>query len=135
MKIRIRTMCLLNYLETHLVNPHNRLKIEILHNHITNFIVNYVKITKITILYFINPTEDNQVENEPELYGNFLHITDFHPDPHYVNNITARSRCHQQNVGQANRPEFMLVGVSGPWGAPATICDSPPNLIDATFEW
>jgi hypothetical protein len=84
---------------------------------------------------FFNPTEDNQVENEPELYGNFLHITDFHPDPHYVNNITARSRCHQQNVGQANRPEFMLVGVSGPWGAPATICDSPPNLIDATFEW
>ncbi|RIA88153.1 Metallo-dependent phosphatase-like protein [Glomus cerebriforme] len=29
----------------------------------------------------------------------------------------------------------MLRGISGPWGAPATVCDSPLNLIDATFDW
>ena len=29
-----------------------------------------------------------------ELAGNFLHITDFHPDPYYVSSIIARSRCY-----------------------------------------
>ena len=29
----------------------------------------------------------------------------------------------------------MKRGISGPWGAPATVCDSPLGLIDATFDW
>jgi endopolyphosphatase len=77
----------------------------------------------------------SELKNEPELHGNFLHITDFHPDPHYVNNVTALSRCHHKHLRKTDVPEHMLKGISGPWGAPATVCDSPINLINATFEW
>jgi endopolyphosphatase len=69
-----------------------------------------------------------------ELHGNFLHITDFHPDPYYVSNVTARSRCHGR-FQENKRPNHMKKGISGPWGAPATVCDSPLSLIDATFDW
>ncbi|GBC02400.1 hypothetical protein RclHR1_00460038 [Rhizophagus clarus] len=69
-----------------------------------------------------------------ELHGNFLHITDFHPDSNYVSNVTARSRCHEV-FQDTKRPKHMKKGISGPWGAPATVCDSPLSLIDATFEW
>jgi endopolyphosphatase len=69
-----------------------------------------------------------------KLHGNFLHITDFHPDPYYVSNVTARSRCHGR-FQETKRPKHMKKGISGPWGAPATVCDTPLNLIDATFEW
>ncbi|CAG8609477.1 2972_t:CDS:2, partial [Funneliformis mosseae] len=70
----------------------------------------------------------------PKLHGKFLHITDFHPDPHYVSNVTAKSRCHE-HFKSAKKPRHMKRGISGPWGAPATVCDSPMNLIEATFEW
>lgn len=30
-----------------------------------------------------------------ELKGRFLHITDFHPDPHYVAGATFESGCHR----------------------------------------
>ncbi|CAI2169929.1 19577_t:CDS:2 [Funneliformis geosporum] len=70
----------------------------------------------------------------PKLHGKFLHITDFHPDPHYVSNVTARSRCHE-HFKSTKKPKHMKRGISGPWGAPATVCDSPMSLIDATFEW
>src|SRR5579871_5614477 len=95
----------------------------------------------ILILFFtffetiFNFSKESQIEDEPKLYGNFLHITDFHPDPHYVNNVTAQLRCHHQHFQSNGKPDFMLKGLSGPWGAPATICDSPLGLIDATFDW
>jgi len=73
-------------------------------------------------------------EESPELHGNFLHITDFHPDPYYVSNVTAKSRCHGRFTN-TKKPKHMKKGISGPWGAPATVCDSPLGLVDATFEW
>jgi endopolyphosphatase len=101
-----------------------------------------IKILYFSILFFFlfilfGPISFNssKLKNEPELHGNFLHITDFHPDPHYVNNVTALSRCHHKHLRIAEKPEHMLKGISGPWGAPATVCDSPVGLINATFEW
>ncbi|PKY39460.1 hypothetical protein RhiirA4_337444 [Rhizophagus irregularis] len=101
-----------------------------------------IKILYFSIFFFFlfilfGPISFNssKLKNEPELHGNFLHITDFHPDPHYVNNVTALSRCHHKHLGIAEKPEHMLKGISGPWGAPATVCDSPVGLINATFEW
>jgi endopolyphosphatase len=84
---------------------------------------------------FFDYIKEEPIENEPELHGNFLHITDFHPDPHYLNNVSATLRCHHKHIQTSGRPDFMLKGISGPWGAPLTICDSPLNLIDATFDW
>src|SRR3954470_20768689 len=94
----------------------------------------FVFIIVLTLLGF-NSIEEEPIVKEPELHGNFLHITDFHPDPHYENNVTVKSRCHHKHIQTTSRPEFMFKGISGPWGAPATICDSPLNLIDATFDW
>ncbi|CAG8466833.1 3751_t:CDS:2 [Acaulospora morrowiae] len=74
------------------------------------------------------------IEQPNELRGNFLHITDFHPDPHYVANSLVKTRCHG-NVSSAKKPAHMTKGISGSWGASATICDSPMGLINATFEW
>lgn len=36
------------------------------------------------------------VTNNPELKGRFLHITDIHPDPHYVTGGTYESACHRR---------------------------------------
>lgn len=72
-----------------------------------------------------------------KLHGNFLHITDLHPDPYYKTNATARTSCHviKNHIGLTKKPSHMKRGNSGPWGAPATICDSPMSLINATFDW
>lgn len=32
-----------------------------------------------------------------ELKGRFLHITDFHPDPHYKRGATFESGCHRKD--------------------------------------
>src|SRR5688572_4345674 len=84
--------------------------------------------------FFSSSSQESLVDDEPELHGNFLHITDLHPDPLYVSNVTVKSSCHG-HLQSATKPPHMFQGVSGTWGAPATICDSPPALIDATFEW
>lgn len=89
----------------------------------------------ITPFYVFEPkTTPLEDSTNVELHGNFLHITDFHPDPNYVSNVTARSRCHEV-FQDTKRPKHMKKGISGPWGAPATVCDSPFSLIDTTFEW
>ncbi|CAB4389383.1 unnamed protein product [Rhizophagus irregularis] len=89
----------------------------------------------ITPFYVFEPkTTPLEDSTNVELHGNFLHITDFHPDPNYVSNVTARSRCHEV-FQDTKRPQHMKKGISGPWGAPATVCDSPFSLIDTTFEW
>src|SRR3954462_6878736 len=81
-----------------------------------------------TNYFALNSIEEETIKKEPELHGNFLHITDIHPDPYYISNATEGSSCHR-------RSEFMLNGISGPWGMPTATCDSPLNLIDATFDW
>ncbi|CAG8482630.1 11859_t:CDS:2 [Dentiscutata erythropus] len=66
------------------------------------------------------------------LHGNFLHITDIHPDPHYVANSTVRSRCHG---GHPKKRKKKSQELSGAWGTSATKCDTPMSLLDATFNW
>ncbi|CAJ0831898.1 14659_t:CDS:2 [Entrophospora sp. SA101] len=70
-----------------------------------------------------------------QLTGYFLHITDFHPDTHYISDALVKLKCHHQRPSKLKKPAYMKKGISGPWGAEATICDSPINLINATFEW
>src|SRR5690349_6707752 len=91
-----------------------------------------------TFLYIFisdfNSHDLKSVDRNNNLHGNFLHITDFHPDPHYITNTTAKSRCHG-HFSRQSKPKHMLKGIAGSWGATATICDSPMGLINATFEW
>ncbi|CAG8548818.1 1183_t:CDS:2 [Ambispora gerdemannii] len=95
------------------------------------------------------------IASSKKLHGNFLHITDLHSDPHYKINATFKSRCHKMskkigkndnnidNYGKINigdgiyskKPKHMKHGISGVWGGPASICDTPMNLINATFDW
>lgn len=84
---------------------------------------------------FLSPHfEELPIKKEPELHGNFLHITDLHPDPRYESNATVKSKCHK-HFQSSSKPKHMFKGKAGPWGAPTTICDAPLSLIDATFEW
>lgn len=34
--------------------------------------------------------------NGSELKGRFLHVTDFHPDPHYIAGATFETGCHRK---------------------------------------
>ncbi|KIW67634.1 hypothetical protein PV04_06871 [Phialophora macrospora] len=57
------------------------------------------------------------------LRGRFLHITDIHPDPFYKSHSDPTDLCHS-GKGQAGR-----------YGAEQTDCDTPINLVNATFKW
>ncbi|CAG8555027.1 6152_t:CDS:2, partial [Dentiscutata heterogama] len=65
------------------------------------------------------------------LHGNFLHITDIHPDPHYIANSTVRSRCHGGHPKRKKKSQVL----SGAWGSSVTKCDTPMSLLNATFNW
>ncbi|CAG8476174.1 14165_t:CDS:2 [Ambispora leptoticha] len=103
--------------------------------------------------YGLSSSSSSAVVSSRQLYGNFLHITDLHPDPHYQINATFKSRCHKklrrfgvnnneidnyheiEEGTYANKPKHMKHGISGVWGGPASICDTPMSLINATFDW
>lgn len=58
------------------------------------------------------------------LKGRFLHITDFHPDPHYVAGATFESGCHRKpkKKGKGKDVDDDMKGdkdddVSGRWGS------------------
>ncbi|EMD00970.1 hypothetical protein BAUCODRAFT_118688 [Baudoinia panamericana UAMH 10762] len=59
------------------------------------------------------------------LYGRFLHMTDFHPDPFYqvYSSTNEDAACHR---GQ---------GPAGIYGAETSECDSPIALVNKTMEW
>jgi endopolyphosphatase len=77
-----------------------------------------------------------------KLHGRFLHITDIHPDPYYVEGASQSSQCHRKESGEDQR--------AGYYGAPfgsvkvlpfvltqtcfCSICDSPWTLTNFTFE-
>ncbi|KAG0199458.1 Endopolyphosphatase [Mortierella sp. GBA30] len=75
------------------------------------------------------------------LMGQFLHITDIHPDEHYINSGTISSSCHRnitdgedgEDKG-AIRPGRIDGGTGGFYGAPYSICDSPFSLANATHD-
>ncbi|OJJ35412.1 hypothetical protein ASPWEDRAFT_507787 [Aspergillus wentii DTO 134E9] len=57
------------------------------------------------------------------LTGRFLHITDLHPDPHYVPGTSTDDACHRGH------------GSTGYFGAEGSECDAPLSLINETFRW
>jgi endopolyphosphatase len=98
------------------------------------------------------------------LTGRFIHITDFHPDPHYITGGTFSSGCHQKpkkkkgkgKLGGDVRSDFDEMkndkaDLAGPWGSGVSYvtlvalqrtaltslsdCDSPMSLVNMTFDW
>ncbi|RUS27408.1 Metallo-dependent phosphatase-like protein [Jimgerdemannia flammicorona] len=68
-----------------------------------------------------------------KLHGNFLHITDFHPDKWYRPGAKVKDSCHKLHKKKLlDKEESRRAGTLG---TPASSCDSPYTLIDATFEW
>ncbi|KAF1972965.1 Endopolyphosphatase [Bimuria novae-zelandiae CBS 107.79] len=59
------------------------------------------------------------------LRGRFLHITDFHPDPHFKTYSSTEeiAACHRKH------------GPAGYYGAETSACDSPVSLVNATMDW
>jgi endopolyphosphatase len=68
------------------------------------------------------------------LRGRFLHVTDLHPDPFYLAGVAATHACHRARKAKKGAAR------SGAWGAPASGCDAPLRLVNATLahlarEW
>jgi hypothetical protein len=66
--------------------------------------------------------------------GRFLHVTDLHPDPFYLAGVAATHACHRARKAKKGAAR------SGAWGAPASGCDAPLRLVNATLahlarEW
>ncbi|KAK2466218.1 hypothetical protein APHAL10511_001860 [Amanita phalloides] len=57
--------------------------------------------------------------------GRFLHITDMHPDPHYLPHTSKRQFCHREKKS----------GGSDYYGSPYSDCDSPLRLINFTLDY
>ncbi|KAM9940311.1 hypothetical protein OXX80_000231 [Metschnikowia pulcherrima] len=57
------------------------------------------------------------------IHGRFLHVTDFHPDPHYKPGSDIEGMCH----GGA--------GKAGKYGDAIMGCDSPMALVEQTIDW
>ncbi|KAI0254387.1 Metallo-dependent phosphatase-like protein [Lactifluus subvellereus] len=64
----------------------------------------------------------------PKLHGRFLHITDMHPDPHYVVDASESSACHRKKP----RKEKWR---SAYYGTPFSECDSPLQLTNLTLKF
>ncbi|KAK1964225.1 Endopolyphosphatase [Colletotrichum sublineola] len=64
-------------------------------------------------------------EGSRRLHGKFLHITDFHPDQFYKTHSSTEEglACHRGD------------GPAGYYGAETSDCDTPPSLVNATFDW
>ncbi|KAG8888432.1 Endopolyphosphatase [Tulasnella sp. 332] len=64
-----------------------------------------------------------------KLHGQFLHITDIHPDPWYVGDGTESSSCHRLKPKKEK-------GRGSYWGhAQFEKCDSPDTLVNLTMQW
>ncbi|KAJ2822931.1 Endopolyphosphatase [Coemansia erecta] len=70
--------------------------------------------------------------------GRFLHITDLHVDPGYVEGATTYSQCHRKPP-HITPPEYDPKkdghALTGRFGIPQAKCDSPVALINATSEY
>ncbi|KAF9902662.1 Endopolyphosphatase [Linnemannia zychae] len=89
---------------------------------------------------------DRQEPYDPEkshLVGQFLHITDIHPDEFYMNGGSISTSCHRNTTDEDDdmrmrmmmRPGRTDGGYGGLYGSPYSICDSPFSLANATFDW
>ncbi|KAG0200130.1 Endopolyphosphatase [Mortierella sp. GBA30] len=87
----------------------------------------------------------SSAESSSGLVGRFLHITDIHPDEHYLNGAAVSTFCHtilstSQDDANGSLRSFLdedgdKPAVGGYYGAPHTMCDSPFTLANATFDW
>lgn len=73
-----------------------------------------------------NPVEIlNPITGEKrKIHGRFLHITDFHPDPHYKEGSDVDGMCHGSDKGLASKYGDAILG-----------CDSPMILVENTIKW
>lgn len=90
---------------------------------------------------------DSPYPYDPEtsrLMGQFLHITDIHPDEFYINGGSISTSCHRNTTDDDDdgmmrrmmlRPGRTEGGHGGLFGSPYSICDSPFSLANATFDW
>ncbi|KAG0298639.1 Endopolyphosphatase [Linnemannia gamsii] len=90
---------------------------------------------------------DSPYPHDPEksrLMGQFLHITDIHPDEFYINGGSISTSCHRNTTDDDEddmkrrmmlRPGRTDGGFGGLYGSPYSICDSPFSLANATFDW
>lgn len=84
-----------------------------------------------------------------ELTGRFLHITDFHPDPHYLTGSTLKSGCHRlpdpdndllstsytTNSQLSKKRTGTDTFLAGKWGTSNSDCDTPLSLVNITLDW
>ncbi|CAO3592653.1 unnamed protein product [Absidia cylindrospora] len=62
------------------------------------------------------------------LTGKFLHITDIHVDPNYLEGSNPKKLCHRKSKKSHKN-------TAGKFGALHTDCDSPLALVDASFKF
>ncbi|KAI8646879.1 Metallo-dependent phosphatase-like protein [Parasitella parasitica] len=67
------------------------------------------------------------IKRGSKLHGKFLHITDIHIDPLYLEGADPDSYCHKHGKKRSSE--------SGKFGALGTDCDTPQALVDATFKF
>ncbi|KAF8947377.1 Endopolyphosphatase [Haplosporangium gracile] len=89
--------------------------------------------------------DDSPYPYDPDksrLAGQFLHITDIHPDEFYINGGTISTSCHRNTTDDDGdgmtrmiRPGRTDGGYGGLYGSPYSICDTPFSLVNATFDW
>ncbi|GMK57666.1 hypothetical protein CspeluHIS016_0405000 [Cutaneotrichosporon spelunceum] len=119
----------------------------------------------VALALFAGVAADNQVPLQAEmakpkrqLTGRFMHVTDFHPDPHYKVQATLESGCHRlkgdqdpedykrrrKNKNKSRLDRFWPSRSrnrggddieAGEWGTPISDCDSPMALVDLAFNW
>ena len=65
---------------------------------------------------------------ERKLHGRFLHITDIHPDPYYVEGSSVNAVCHAGKPSKEN-------DVAPKFGKAMSGCDSPVVLMEETLKW
>jgi hypothetical protein len=58
-----------------------------------------------------------------------LHIIDIHIDPKYKEGASTSDYCHDTSSKKRS------TGESGKYGALGSDCDTPPALVDATFDY
>ncbi|KZO97416.1 hypothetical protein CALVIDRAFT_536427 [Calocera viscosa TUFC12733] len=77
--------------------------------------------------------QEQQVLSPPppakQPHGRFLHLTDIHPDTHYVPYTRPSSACHSTHFGKKSKR------VAGFWGTPVSDCDSPLRLVDSALAF
>jgi endopolyphosphatase len=95
---------------------------------------------------FATAQSDQQDPEKSHLVGQFLHITDIHPDEFYIDGGSISTSCHRNTTDEEEddtrtrstvlmRPGRTDGGYGGMYGSPYSICDTPFSLANATFDW